>query len=430
MELAELNAALDDPLLESMNFLNEVAIRFPDSVSLAAGRPVDDHFDPAELEGYLSRFRRYLSADLGYDQRRVAQTLFQYGRTKGIIHDLIARHLRVDEGVRADPEAIVVTVGAQEALHLLLRALRAEPRDVALAVAPTYVGFTGAARLMDLPVLPVASGTSGVDLADLRARLLQARADGLRPRCLYVVPDFANPTGISLDLPTRYRLLEAAREERLLLIEDNPYGAFTGQDGRLPTLRSLDTGAQVAYVGSFAKTVLPGARVGYVVADQRVRGRGHGYFADELGKIKSMVTVNTSPLSQAIVAGHLLAHDFSVIRANAAVATRYRRNMSLMLAGLERRFPAGGDVTWNVPSGGFFIVLSVPFRADDGLLEHSAREHKVLWTPMSHFYGRTGGETQLRLSCSSLTPEDIETGLDRLAALVAEQRSRAAQAPR
>jgi (S)-3,5-dihydroxyphenylglycine transaminase len=430
MELAGLNEALDDPLLESINFLNEVANRYPDAVSLAAGRPAEDFFDPDELEGYLRRFRRHLSEDLGLDRRGVARTLFQYGRTKGIIHDLLARHLEVDEGITADPEALVVTVGAQEAMLLILRALRAGPRDVALAVSPTFMGFTGAARLVDMPVLPVASGPAGVDLEDLRAQVRKARADGLRPRCLYVIPDFANPTGISLDVPTRRRLLEAAREEGLLIVEDNPYGTFTGRAARLPTVRSLDDGAQVAYIGSFAKTMLPGVRVGYVVADQRVGGRERGYFADELGKIKSMVTVNTPPLSQGVVAGHLLTHDFSVHKANSAVTVLYRRNMDLVLAGLERRFPAGSGVTWNTPAGGFFIVLSVPFTADDGLLEHSARTHRVLWTPMSHFYDGAGGETQLRLSCSSLTPKDIETGLNRLAGLVAEQRTGAVVASR
>jgi (S)-3,5-dihydroxyphenylglycine transaminase len=430
MELAGLNAALDDPLLESMNFLNEVANRYPDAVSLAAGRPAEDYLDLEEPEAYLRRFRRHLSEDIGLDRRGVVRMLFQYGRTKGIIHDLIARHLAVDEGITADPEAIVVTVGAQEAMHLVLRALRAGPQDVALAVSPTYMGFTGAARLVDMPVLPVASGPAGVDLADLRAQVRQAHEDGLRPRCLYVVPDFANPTGISMDLPTRRRLLEVAREEKLLIVEDNPYGAFTGRGGRLPTVRSLDDGAQVAYIGSFAKSILPGVRVGFVVADQRVSGRERGCFADELGKIKSMVTVNTPPLSQGVVAGHLLTHDFSVRKANSAVADLYLHNMDLVLAGLKRRFPAGSGVTWNTPSGGFFIVLSVPFTANDELLEYSARTHGVLWTPMSHFYGGTGGENQLRLSCSSLTPDDIETGLDRLAGLVAEQRAGAASASR
>ncbi|MFD1049840.1 aminotransferase class I/II-fold pyridoxal phosphate-dependent enzyme, partial [Kibdelosporangium lantanae] len=141
-----------------MNFLNEVANHYPDAVSLAAGRPYEEFWDLAELPRYLARFSEYLRTDLGYGEERVRRTLFQYGRTKGIIHELVAANLELDEGITVDPESIVVTVGCQEAMFLTLRALRSDPRDVLLAVSPTYVGLTGAARLVDMPVLPVASG--------------------------------------------------------------------------------------------------------------------------------------------------------------------------------------------------------------------------------------------------------------------------------
>jgi (S)-3,5-dihydroxyphenylglycine transaminase len=424
MDLSQLHGALDDPLLGSMNFLNEVAIRFPDAVSFAAGRPNEDFFTSGDLDRYLRRYKELLAETL--DERQIVRTLFQYGRTKGVIHEQIARYLATDEGIDVDPESIIVTVGAQEAMFLTLRALSRDERDVTLAVSPTYVGFTGAARLVGMPVLPVASGTHGVDLADLRDQISAARRQGLRPRCLYVVPDFANPTGISLDLATRRELLRTAEQEDLLLLEDNPYGTFTGHGEKLPTLKSLDTGKQVIYLGSFAKTVLPGARVGFAIADQEVTSAGQrvGFFADELAKLKSMLTVNTSPVSQAIVAGRLLENDFSLLGANADLRESYRHNMDLVLRGLRERFPEPDDsgIRWNTPSGGFFIVVSAPFRADDALLEYSAREHQVLWTPMNHFYtGADSGDHQLRLSCSSLTEQDIETGLDRFATLVAEQ---------
>jgi len=180
----------------------------------------------------------------------------------------------------------------------------------------------------------------------------------------------------------------------------------------------------VIYLGSFAKTVMPGVRVGFVVADQPViaPGRPGGCLADELGKLKSMLTVNTPSLSQAVVAGKLLEHDFSLVRANASAADAYRRNMDLLRRRLRDRFPdEDGAVRWNEPAGGFFLVVTVPFSVDDDLLERSAREHRVLWTPMSHFYAAsTGGHHQLRLSCSALAPEDIETGIDRLARFIAE----------
>src|SRR5262249_42951612 len=156
-------------------------------------------------------FCSYLSDELGYTGEQVRRTVFQYGRTKGIIHDLVAMNLALDEGIAVDPESIVVTVGCQEAMFLVLRALRQNERDVLLAVSPTYVGLTGAARLVDLPVCPVSTGTAGIDLDDLVAVIHRERAAGRRPRALYVMPDFANPSGLSLDAATRRALLEVAR---------------------------------------------------------------------------------------------------------------------------------------------------------------------------------------------------------------------------
>ena len=423
LDLAGLHPALDDPALESMNFLNEVASRYPDAVSFASGRPCEEFFDIALIHRYIDSFCDYLRNELGYSEPRLSQALFQYGRTKGIVHELVARHLAVDEGIHADPEAVVVTVGCQEAMFIVLRALRRDDRDVLLAISPTYVGLTGAARLVDLPVWPVRSGQSGVDLGDLAEQAARARAAGLRPRACYVMPDFANPSGASLSTELRQQLLDVAGQQDLLLLEDNPYGTF-GDGTRLPTLKALDTGRRVVYLGSFAKTGFPGARVGYAVADQRVMA-GNGTFsllADELSKIKSMVSVNTSPVAQAVVGGKLLENGCSVIKANIRETAVYASNLRQVLDGLGRRFPAAG-LSWNAPSGGFFVVVSLPFAADDELLEYSAREHGVLWTPMSHFYGAEGGTHQVRLAYSQLTPDRIEAGLDRFAALVADVRT-------
>lgn len=409
--------ALADSALTSMNLLNEIAERHPAAISFAAGRPTEEYFDHSDIAKYLDSYRTYLLHDRGYTDAQVNRELMQYGRTTGVINDLVARNLLVDEGITASPESIVVTVGCQEAMFLVLRALRASPSDVVLAVAPTYVGLTGAARLVDMPVLPVRSGPAGIDLEDLLAQVCGARAEGLRPRALYLVPEFANPSGVSLDVETRRRLLELAESEDFLLLEDNPYGLFQrGFGTRPPTLKALDASARVVYLGSFAKTAVPGARVGYVVADQPV---GSGLLATELGKIKSMLTVNTSPIAQAVVGGKLLEHGCSLVSANVREAAIYRRNMNLVLRGLSERFPS---LTWTAPSGGFFVVLSVDFRVDDALLEHSAAHHGVLWTPMYHFYGGNGGHGQLRLSCSAVSADQIPEGLDRLAALVSEVR--------
>ncbi|MFE3073967.1 PLP-dependent aminotransferase family protein [Streptomyces sp. NPDC059247] len=419
LDLADLHGSLSDPALLSMNLLNEVSERYPDAVSFAPGRPDPGGFTVEDVHRHLRTWTEHVGGGAG-GAGTARDRLYQYGRTKGVIQDLVARNLATDEDIRADPESILVTVGCQEAMVLVLRALRADERDVLLATEPSYVGVTGAARLVDLPVVPVDSGTGGIDLDDLAAKVRGAREAGLRPRACYLVPDFANPTGLSLDVPTRRRLLDLAAELDILLIEDNPYGFFGGGASPKPTLKSLDEGRRVVYLGSYAKTVLPGARIGFVVADQPVLRDGEtvGTLADELSKIKSMITVNTPPIAQAVIGGKLLESDFALRDANRDATARYGQRLRHLLDGLAARFPAPSPVTWNRPDGGFFLVVTVPFVADDDLLAYSAERHKVIWTPMHHFYAAGGGQRQLRLSCSSLPPEEIDLGLDRFAALV------------
>lgn len=415
---ADLHASLSDRALSSMNFLNEVANKYPDAISLAAGRPYEEYYAIDSLHSYLRTFERHLAQD--HDEAAVIRTLFQYGRTKGIIHREIARNLEIDEGITIDPESVVVTVGCQEAMVLVLRALRVTPDDVLLAVAPSYVGLTGAAKLVDLPVLPVPGGEQGVDVDALAATVKSARAAGQRPRAFYVMPDFANPSGVSLDLVDRQRLLAYAESADLLLLEDNPYGLFHADGAeRLPTLKALDRSRRVVYLGSFAKTALPGARVGYVVADQTVSEAdgSTGLFADQLSKLKSMLTVNTSPIAQAVIGGKLVENNYSLVEANRQERAVYAANLRALTEGLAQRFPHG-EISWTVPSGGFFVVVTVPFAVDDALLEFAAEEYGVLFTPMAHFYENTAPVQSLRLSCSAVTAAQINLGLDRLAALI------------
>ncbi|MFD0890630.1 PLP-dependent aminotransferase family protein, partial [Streptosporangium algeriense] len=150
LDLLGLHGSLGSPVIESMNFLNEISSRFPDAVSFAAGRPYEGFFDIEEVHRYLRVYRDHLMAELG-EETLVRRTMLQYGRTKGVIHDLVARNLLLDEGIDVDPESIVVTVGCQEALYLTLRALRRDERDALLSVFPCYVGVAGAAALADMP---------------------------------------------------------------------------------------------------------------------------------------------------------------------------------------------------------------------------------------------------------------------------------------
>ncbi|MDH6521533.1 (S)-3,5-dihydroxyphenylglycine transaminase [Streptomyces sp. SAI-135] len=420
----DLHASVSDPVLDTMNFLNEITHRYPDAVSFAPGRPYDGFFDPEDIFGHIRRYMQHLDK-AGYSPERIRDALFQYGPTGGQIRELVADSLRLDEQIEVAPEAIVVTVGAQEAMLLTLRALIAGPEDVLLVSSPCYVGITGAARLLDIETVAVEEGPDGFRCADLEAAVAAQRARGRRPRAFYVIPDHSNPSGATMSAAERQALLHLAAREDILVLEDSPY-RLVSPGAQLPTLKALDRKRRVVQLGSFAKSLFPGARVGYVVADQTVvdRAGGTGLLADELTRIKSMVTVNTSPLSQAAVAGMLLSAGGGAAALNADTAAHYGAAMEATLEQLEVFLPeperTALGVRWNRPSGGFFLTVTVPFTADNAALARSAEEFGVIWTPMSYFYPQGGGEHVLRLSISYLTHADIREGIARLARFITD----------
>ncbi|MGW3109365.1 aminotransferase class I/II-fold pyridoxal phosphate-dependent enzyme [Streptomyces sp. NPDC001100] len=423
----DLHPSLSDPVLDTMTFLNEVTHRYPDAVSFAPGRPYDGFFDTEQIFTYLRRYLDHLAAQ-GRTEQDIRTAMYQYGPTAGQIREIVADSLREDEGIDVPAESIVITVGAQEAMLLVVRALTAGPDDVLLAASPCYVGITGVARLLGVPVTAVEEREDGFSCADLEAAIVRERARGRRPRALYVIPDHSNPSGTTMDAPTRAALLETAERHGILLIEDSPYRRVS-PGTPLPTLKSMDRSRSVVHLGSFAKTVFPGARVGFAVADQQVVdafGRT-GLLADELAKIKSMVTVNTSSLSQAAVAGALLAGDGRISEMNVEPAAYYGNAMRTTLRNLDARLPAARradlGVRWNEPTGGFFLTVHVPFRANNAALTRSAQEFGVIWTPMNYFYPQGGGHQALRLSTSYLTTADIEEGTARLAQFIEAQAS-------
>ncbi|MEW2579245.1 aminotransferase class I/II-fold pyridoxal phosphate-dependent enzyme [Streptomyces syringium] len=424
----ELHRSVGDPVLDTMNFLNEITGRFPEAVSFAPGRPYEGFFDTEDI---FTHIRRYLDhqAERGISPEAIRTSVYQYGPTAGLIRELIADSLRKDEGIDVAPESIVVTVGCQEAMLLALRALFASPRDVLLVASPCYVGITGAARLLDIPLTEVVERDGGISCADLEAAVQAELARGRRPRAFYVVPDHSNPSGNTLSRQARAELLELAARHDLVILEDSPYRLVSAGE-QLPTLKSMDRERRVVHLGSYSKTVFPGARIGFVVADQRVADASGAtsLLADELAKIKSMVTVNTPPLSQAAVAGMLLASDGRISTLNAAPAAHYGDVLRVTLEQLERHFPAArraeSEVSWNEPSGGFFLTVRVPFTVDNAALLRSAQEHGVIWTPMSYFYPDGGGEHTIRLSFSYLSPADIEEGVARLARFIGAETRR------
>lgn len=420
----ELHASVSAPVMDTMNFLNEITMRYPGAISFAPGRPSEELFATEQIFQWLRGYIDHL-AGLGQTPEQIRTALFQYGPTAGQIRDLVARTL-ADDGMAVHPADIVVTVGAQEAMFLVLRALFAAPRDVLLVASPCYVGITGAARMLDIAVVEVPEGPDGLTAAAFDEAVAASRARGENPRACYLVPDYSNPSGSTLPLSARHELLAAAVRAGVILIEDTPYRLVSPIEPP-PTLKALDPARCVVHIGSFAKSAFPGARLGYLVADQEVVSRTgeRSRLSDEICKLKSMLTVNSPSLSQAAVAGLLLEADFALRQRNAAAAAHYGANMAAVTGALSRFFPesrqAAHGVTWNRPTGGFFLAVNVPFAADEAALAIAAEHYGVIWTPMRYFHPGGGGENVIRLAWSYLTPEQAEEGIKRLAAFITDQ---------
>ncbi|HTG33402.1 MAG TPA: PLP-dependent aminotransferase family protein [Thermoanaerobaculia bacterium] len=418
-----LRSSLADPLLDVMNFLNEVVLRYPDAVSFAPGRPSERFFD---VEGSLGRAAIWVesrAAASGASERAVWNDLGQYNKTNGIINDLIARQLAADEGIAALPESILVTTGCQEGMAILLLGLIDPAGDALLVSDPAYIGIPGLARIMGLTLIPIPTGERGLDPRAVAEGIAAARRMGRRPRALYDVPDFNNPLGTRMPVEARRELLALAREHGMLIWEDNPYGMFSYDGLPLPTLKALDEHGVVVYMGSFSKTLFPGLRLGYLVADQQVLlpGSRRVPLAAELSKIKSLTTVNTSTVVQAIAGGILLEAGGSLRPLVEEKLPFYRANRDRMLACLEAALGGAGGVLWNRPEGGFFLTVTLPFEFTDECLTACARDYGVIVCPLRFFALTPGRERQVRLSFSYVDEERIAEGIDRFARFVRER---------
>ncbi|MGH7618597.1 MAG: Ldh family oxidoreductase [Gemmatimonadaceae bacterium] len=414
--------SIASPSLGVMTFLNEVVQRFPHAISFAPGRPSDRFLNVEDAVGRLERWADYRARVSGQSPRAVMSSLGQYGNTAGIIQELLSRHLAVDLSIHADEASIVVTTGCQEAMLIAALTLLEPSRDTLLVSDPSYIGMTGVAELAGVPVHPVPTGADGLRAETVVEAIHEVRRSGRRPRALYDVPDFNNPLGTCMPVEARRELLAVAGPHDLLILEDNPYGAFAYDHLSLPTLKALDTARSVVYLGSFAKTLFPGLRIGYMVADQEIADGG-GPLSRAFTTVKSLTTVNTSPITQAMVGAALLEHDGSLASVVEARLPHYRRNRDGMLAALARAF--AGDqargVSWNHPTGGFFLVITLPFEFGSEQLERCARDFGVIVSPMRYFALSPGRERQVRLAFSYVDATAIDEGIHRFAAFVNDE---------
>ncbi|MCW1413725.1 PLP-dependent aminotransferase family protein [Rhizobium sp. 1AS11] len=415
------------PPTSVMNFLNEVSGSFPSAISLASGRPSDrffDRLDPQALLNGLVVYERYSAGDHGGGQ--VHSQLLQYGRTAGIISELVAQQVRSDEAVPARTDRVLITSGCQEALAVCLPALCPEPSDVLLVCNPTYIGATGAAKAERVAV--AALPNSGPCVAEaIELAVLQLRRNGRRARAVYLIPDFDNPTGRVLDLAARRDVLQVCARHRVIVLEDNPYRLFRYEGDAIPPMAALDEVGSVIYLSTFSKTLTPSLRVGAAILPETIFGDAGAcrVLWEDLVQRKSFVTLNTSQITQAIVAGLLIEQGVSLRGWIRPALDWYRANRDLMLCQLDCVFsPFSDQIRWNRPSGGFFLTLDLPFRFSAESMNECARDDNVIVMPMSFFALDDSQDYRIRLAFSAVTPEQIRTSVTGLGRYVARRLGR------
>ncbi len=337
-----------------------------------------------------------------------------------LTRELVGRFLAVDEHIDIDAAAILLTSDRQEALYLTLRALRTSSSDVVIASSPTPRGLISAARLADIDVVPVRTGDDGIDRLDLVSVIHALTAAGLRPRACYVTPDYLAHAHTIMDDDARRDLLEIAARYDILLIEDNPHDLRRTEETHPRTLKALDTRKRVVHIGSVAEPELGSPMLGFVVADQVIHQPTGGdiLLAAKLAQIKSMLTLHTTPVAQAVAGGLLIEQDCSLARSQAQILTREHTLRAHVTNEVVARLGDTTGIDWHVPVGGNFLVLTVPFDVDEALLELSARDYWVSWLPMTYFYRGGNAQNQLHLSFGNLSPDAVSTGLERLAAMI------------
>lgn len=341
----------------------------------------------------------------------VAGQALQYSVSEGYLplREWIAGHMgRL--GVPCESDNILITSGSQQALEFLGRLLLTAG-DTALVTAPTYLGALQAFSAYE-PRYDELRPEHGNRTPDTYRRAAAAEQGG-EVKFAYVVPDFANPTGETLSLAGRTRLLDLATDLGIPILEDTAYAALRFEGEPLASLQALEIArsgsidtTRVIYCGTFSKTLTPGLRTGWICAGRALIRR--------LVLIKQMSDLNSAAINQMVMHG-LASTQYPAQVAKAIV--HYRRRRDAMLAALERHMPSG--VTWTRPEGGLFIWLTLPAHIDTrALLQRSVAEARVAFVPGAAFFAGDTGHNTIRLSYSLPSEAQIAQGIERLAALI------------
>ncbi|SEK91757.1 PLP-dependent aminotransferase family protein [Streptacidiphilus jiangxiensis] len=365
----------------------------PEVISFAGGLPAPELFDAAGLRA-------------AYDAvlRETPRHVLQYSTTEGdpALRGTVAARLTA-RGLPTDAEDLLVTGGSQQGLSLLATALL-EPGDTVLVEDPTYLaalqvfGFAGAR------VVPVPSDADGI-LPDA----LDALVASERPKLLYLIPTFQNPTGRTLRAERRAEVARIAARRGLWVVEDDPYGELRYDGETLPWISAFP-GAEdrTVLLGSFSKIMAPGLRLGWL--------RAPGALRRACVIAKQAADLHSSTVDQAAAARYLADADLEAHLAT--VRTAYRARRDALLAGLPDALPAGS--TWNHPNGGMFLWVRLPDGRDATALLRTAVTHDVAYVPGAPFFATHPDRATLRMSFTTHTPAEITEGLRRLSRAFAQ----------
>jgi 2-aminoadipate transaminase len=361
----------------------------PDVISFAGGLPAPELFPVAEIKA---------AADAVLT--REGSRALQYGPSEGLaeLRDWIAAEVG-RRGIKAAAAEVLVTNGSQQVLDLIGK-LFLDPGDVVLTENPTYLAAIQSFQTFEAKFVPVPTDEQGLIPAALPELIRKHR-----PKFLYTIPNFQNPTGITLSAARRAELAAVAARENLVVVEDDPYGKLRYRGEDVPPVKHWDTAGRVFYASTFSKTIAPGLRLGWVVAP-----------AEEFARLlilKQAADLHTSSFDQRVAYQYLTSADVGAHLARIRAA--YGERFGVLDAALREGLPAG--YRWTQPEGGMFLWVTGPAELDAlDLLGRAVRE-KVAFVPGRDFFPADGGRNHLRLNFSNSTPDRIREGVRRLAAL-------------
>ncbi len=368
----------------------------PEIISLAGGNPASELFPGDELSKIAGKILM------------TSPTLaLQYGTTDGypkMKECAIARANKVN-AYNAERDAVIIMTGANQGIDLTAKALL-NKGDKVVVESPSFIGSLNAFRTYECGLVGVTVEDDGMSMEGLEDAL--KNNDGVK--FIYTIPTFQNPTGVTMSLEKRKRMLELASKYNVMILEDNPYGdlRFAGED--VPTIKSLDTEGRVIYAGSFSKILSPGMRLGYIIADAKI--------LEKVEILKQVNDVHTPMLTQLMCVEFMKKYNIDdYIAKNREL---YGKKCACMIENMEKYFPKG-KVRWVTPEGGIFLWCECPTITDINPVVDKCLEKKVAIVPGSNFaVDMSAPSNMFRLNYSSATLENIAEAIRRLGGVLTE----------